>query len=186
LSHLKERTISSEMIYRGKIINLRVDTVALPQEGQTGTREVIEHAGAVAVVPVTGQEELLLVRQYRHAAGKTILEIPAGRIEPGEDLAESARRELLEETGYVAEHLEKLLTFYSTPGFTNEQLHIYLATGLTLKEQDLDEDEFIDVLKIPYLKALEMIWTGDICDAKSIAGILSAHYLKKIKPAGVF
>ncbi|HPZ42410.1 MAG TPA: NUDIX hydrolase [Bacillota bacterium] len=186
MSDLKERTISSEVIYRGKIITLRVDTVALPQEGQTGIREVVEHAGAVAVVPVTEQDELLLVRQYRHATGKTLLEIPAGRIEPGEDLAECARRELLEETGYLARNLEKLLFFYSTPGFTNEQLHIYLATGLTLQEQDLDEDEFIDVQKVPYQKALDMIWSGDICDAKSIAGILAAHYLKKIKPAGSF
>ncbi len=186
MSHLAERTISSELIYKGKIINLKVDTVALPQEGRTGTREVVEHAGAVAVVPVNEQGELFLVRQYRYAAGKALLEIPAGRVEPGEDYAESARRELQEETGYTARKVEKLIKFYSTPGFTNEQIHIFLATGLVLKEQDLDEDEFIDVLKIPYARALDMIWTGEICDAKSIAGILAAYHQNKIKPVEVY
>lgn len=169
--------LSSKKIYEGKIINLRVDTVALP-DGRTGTREVVEYAGAVAVVPVNQKGELLLVRQYRHAVGKTLLEIPAGKLEPGEGPAVGARRELLEETGCEAGQLTRLISFYSTPGFTTEELHLFLATGLKLKEQDLDEDEFIDVVPVPFARALEMIWSGEICDAKSVAGILAAHNLK--------
>jgi ADP-ribose pyrophosphatase len=185
LSNLNEKFISSKMIYKGKIINLRVDTVVLPQGSRTGVREIVEHVGGVAVVPVNEKGELLLVRQYRHAAGKTLLEIPAGKTEQGEDFIVTARRELQEETGYAAERLEHLVSFYSSPGFTNEQLHLFLATNLTLKEQNLDDDEFIDVLKIPYKRALEMIWSGEICDAKSITGILIAHNMKN-KPAEVF
>lgn len=176
--------LSSKRVYEGRIINLRVDTVALP-DGRTGTREVVEYDGAVAIVPVNEKGELLLVRQYRHAVGKTLLEIPAGKLEPEEDPAASARRELLEETGCEAKHLTKLVSFYSTPGFTTEKLHLFLATGLTLKEQNLDDDEFIDVATIPYERALEMIWTGEICDAKSITGIFAAYNLKN-KPTGVY
>lgn len=153
--------------------------------GRTSTREVVEYAGAVAIVAVNEKGELLLVRQYRHAVGKTLLEIPAGKLEPGEEPMASARRELLEETGCEAERLIKLISFYSTPGFTTEELHLFLATGLSLKEQHLDDDEFIDVETVPYERALEMIWTGEICDAKSVAGIFAAYNLKN-KPAGVY
>ncbi|MCL6560366.1 MAG: NUDIX hydrolase [Firmicutes bacterium] len=184
MSDLTEKTLSSKRVYEGKIINLRIDTVTLPG-GRTGTREVVEYAGAVAVVPVNKKSELLLVRQYRHAVGKTLLEIPAGKLEPGEDPPVSAGRELLEETGYEAEHLRPLIRFYSTPGFTTEELHLFLATGLTLKKQNLDEDEFIDVVPVPFKRALEMIWAGEIRDAKSVAGILAVHNLKD-KPAEIF
>lgn len=172
-----EKMLSTRMIYKGKIINLRIDTVTLP-DGGTGTREIVEYAGAVAVVPVNEKDELLLVRQYRYAVKKALLEIPAGKIEPGEDPAECARRELLEETGYNAEKLNNVIRFYSTPGFTNEEIHVFLATGLTLQKQNLDDDEFIDVETVPYETALEMIRTGEICDAKTIAGILAVHNLK--------
>lgn len=169
--------MSSKRIYEGKIINLRVDTVAFPN-GRTGTREVVEYPGAVAVVPVNERGELLLVRQFRHAVGKTLLEIPAGKLEVGEDPLASARRELLEETGYEAERLNRLFGFFSTPGFTTEELHLFLATGLQLKEQNLDEDEFIDVVAVPFEQAVGMIWAGAICDAKSVAGILAVYVLK--------
>lgn len=181
MSDLTEKVLSSKRVYEGRIINLRVDTVSFPG-GRTGAREVVEYAGAVAIVPVNEKGELLLVRQYRHAVGKTLLEIPAGKLEPGEEPLSSARRELLEETGFAAEYVTKLISFYSTPGFTTEELHLFLATGLTLKEQDLDEDEFIDVVPVPFERALEMIWTGEICDAKSVAGIFAAH---QAKPAEV-
>jgi len=184
LSDFTEKVLSSKRVYEGRIINLRVDTVAFP-DGRTGTREVVEYAGAVAVVPVNERGELLLVRQYRHAVGKNLLEIPAGKLEPGEDPATCAERELLEETGYEAEQITRLISFYSTPGFTTEELHLFLATGLKLKEQDLDEDEFIDVVPVPFARALEMIWSDEICDAKSVAGILAVHSLKS-KPAEVF
>lgn len=130
------------------------------------------------MVPINNKRELLLVRQYRHAVGKTLLEIPAGKLEPGEDPATSAKRELLEETGFEAERLIRLFSFFSTPGFTTEKLHLFLAVGLKLSKQNLDEDEFIDVVTVPFEQALKMIWTGEICDAKSVAGIFAAQILK--------
>lgn len=169
-----EKMISSKNIYKGRIVNLRVDEVVLP-DGKITSREVVEYAGAVAVVPVNEKGELLLVRQHRYAVGETLLEIPAGKIERGEDYASSAARELVEETGYEAGNLKHLISFYSTPGFTNEQIHLFLATELTLKVQDLDEDEFIEVESVNMKKAAEMIMSGEICDAKSVAGILAAQ-----------
>ena len=174
MSDHKEKMISSKRIYEGRIINLRVDTVTLPN-GKTSKREIVEYAGAVAVVPMNKNGELLLVRKYRYAVGQTLLEIPAGKIEPGEDYAVSAGRELLEETGFTASNLKPLISFYSTPGFTNEQIHLFLATDLKLKKQKLDDDEFIDVVTVTLKQALEMIWSGKICDAKSVAGILAVY-----------
>jgi ADP-ribose pyrophosphatase len=174
MSGFTEKMISSKRIYEGRIINLRLDKVTFPN-GETSTREIVEYAGAVAVVPVNKKGELLLVRQFRYAVGQTLLEIPAGKIEPGEDYAACAGRELLEETGYAAGKLKHLISFYSTPGFTNEQIHLFLATDLTLKKQNLDDDEFIDVETVKLEQALEMILSGRICDAKSIAGILMAQ-----------
>ncbi len=162
------------MVFQGRVINLRVDNVALP-DGSTGTREIVEYTGAVAIVPVNEKGELLLVRQYRYPVGKTLIEIPAGKIETGEDPTACAHRELLEETGYEAKKMTRLFSFYSTPGFTNEMIHLYLASELTLKQQKLDDDEFIEVEAVPYQHALDMIWTGEICDAKSVAGILAAQ-----------
>jgi len=169
----------AKRVYEGNIINLRVDTITLPG-GRTAKREVVEHSGAVAVVPVNEKGEILLVRQYRHATGKSLLEIPAGKLEPGESMTDCAGRELLEETGYEATKLKKMVSFFSTPGFTNEMLHLFLATGLAYKGQKLDDEEDIDVLTMPFGRAIELIWKGEICDAKSIAGILAApHYLKE-------
>lgn len=176
----KENIISSERVYEGRIINLRVDSVQFP-DGSTGKREVVEYAGAVAIVAVNEQGEVLLVRQYRHAAGKTLLEIPAGKLEKGEDYKASAYRELLEETGFKAAKLTRLISFFSTPGFTTEKLHLFLASGLGLEQQNLDQDEFIDVVRVKFENAVEMIWTGEICDAKSVAGILAVHTLRKEK-----
>lgn len=174
----KELMISSKKIYRGRIINLRVDEVSLP-DGKTTNREVVEHAGAVAVVPVNEKGELLLVRQYRYAVGKTLLEIPAGKLNPGEDYASCAGRELTEETGYKAGNLKYLISFYTTPGFTNEQIHLFLATDLTLIKQNLDEDEFIDVETVSLKQALGMVLSGEIYDAKSVAGILTVLSFQK-------
>lgn len=174
----KELLISSKTIYQGRIVNLRVDEVSLP-DGKTTNREVVEHAGAVAVVPVNEKGDLLLVRQYRYAVGMTLLEIPAGKLRPGEDYASCAERELIEETGYKPSNLKHMISFYSTPGFTNEQIHLFLATDLTLKKQNLDEDEFIDVETVSLKEALGMILSGEICDAKSIAGILTVLSFQK-------
>lgn len=173
---MTDKLLSSKLIYAGKILNLRVDTIVLPG-GVKGNREVVESAGAVAVVPVNEFGELLMVKQYRHPVGKTMLEIPAGRVEPGENLEQCAMRELLEETGYEAKKIIRLLSFYSTPGFATEEIHICLATGLLSRGQNLDEEEDIEVLNVSYGKALEMIWSGEICDAKTVVGIFSAQEL---------
>jgi ADP-ribose pyrophosphatase len=178
MSNLIEKVLDSNMIYRGRIANLRVDTVELP-DGRTGKREVVEHAGAVAIVPVNEVGQLLLVRQYRHAVGKILVEIPAGIIEPGEELELSARRELQEETGCKAKELTRLCSFFSSPGFTSEELHIFFASGLTQLEQNLDDDEFLELFPVPWEQAINMILSGEICDAKSVAGILAAdRYMK--------
>jgi len=176
LAFLTEKRLDSRMVYRGKILNLRVDTVLLP-DGRTGTREVVEYAGAVAVVALNEQKEVFLVRQYRYPVERELLEIPAGKIEKGEDPLQCAKRELAEETGLRAERWQQLCSFYSTPGFTSEKMHLFLARDLHLERQHLDEDEFVQVVKVPLDEALAMIWRGDICDAKSTAGLLAAHYL---------
>lgn len=178
ISDLIEKVLHSEIIYRGKILNLRVDTVELPN-GRTSKREIVEHAGAVIIVPVKQDGQLLMIRQYRSATGRTAMELPAGNIEPGEELESAALRELQEETGYEAKELVKLCSFYSTPGFSNEELHLFLASGLTLLEQNLDDEEFIEVLTVPWGKAIDMIWSGEIYDAATVAGILAADtYMK--------
>lgn len=175
---LTEKTISSQMLHRGKIVNLRVDTVELPN-GKMGTREVVEHAGAVAVVPVTEHGEVIMVRQYRYPVEEILWEIPAGKLDQGEDPEHCVRRELLEETGVVAANIYKIFSIYSSPGFSNEILHIYGAENLTYQKQKLDEDEFVEVERVSIDKALQMISEGKIKDSKTIAGILAIKNLPK-------
>ncbi|MCL6638167.1 MAG: NUDIX hydrolase [Firmicutes bacterium] len=174
MSKYMEKLLASKRVFVGKVVSLRVDTVELPG-GREGTREVVEYPGAVAVVAVNGRGEVYLVRQYRHAVGMELLEIPAGKMEKGEEAEVCARRELLEETGCEAREVKPLLRFFSTPGFTTEEMHLFLASGLTEGKQNPDDDEFIDVEKVPLERALEMVWSGQICDAKSVAGILAAY-----------
>ncbi|MEW6726321.1 MAG: NUDIX hydrolase [Bacillota bacterium] len=171
---LKERTLQQEYVYRGKILNMRVDTVELPN-GKVGRREVVEYSGAVAIVAVDDEGYVLLVRQYRYAVGKELLEIPAGKLEGGENPEAAVNRELEEETGYTAGKLTKLLEFYSTPGFTSEKMHLYLVTGLTTGQAAPDEDEFLELVRVPLDQAVEMVKRGEICDAKSIVGLLAAN-----------
>ncbi|MEW5762317.1 MAG: NUDIX hydrolase [Bacillota bacterium] len=171
-----EKRVGSRYVFRGKILNVRVDTVILP-DGREGTREVVEYAGAVTILPLTEAGEVVLVRQYRYPVGRTLLEIPAGKVEAGEDPLACARRELREETGYEAERWEKLLTFYSTPGFTSEKMHLYLATELKAGPQMPDGDEFVEVVQVPFREALAMVRNGTICDAKSVVGLLFAAHL---------
>lgn len=170
---LREKTLSSKYVFRGKILNVRVDAVLLP-DGRESTREVVEYSGAVAVVALTAAMEVVLVRQYRYPIGRGLIEVPAGKIEEGEEPEACARRELMEEAGYKAGSWRCLGRFYSTPGFTSELMHLYLAQDLTLYEQAPDEDEFVQVVRVPFEKALEMVLLGEICDAKSICGLLWA------------
>jgi len=169
----QEHTLHSERIYRGRLVGLRVDTVELPSGGQS-KREIVEHGACTAIVALDSEDNVLLVRQYRKPVEKVLLELPAGSVESGEDSLDCARRELGEETGYAAEIWEKLGFFYSSPGFCTEEMHVYVATGLTPVESDADDDENIDVVRVPLSKAPELIASGEICDAKSIAGLLLA------------
>jgi len=175
---LREKTISTERIFEGKVIKLRVDTVSLPN-GSTATREVIEHPGAVAVIALTGQGELLMVRQYRQATGEILLEIPAGKRDAGEDPLSCARRELEEETGCRAQQWKTLFSYYSTPGFSDELLYIVMATGLEQGVAHTDEEEFIEVKTVPVAEALRMVYRGEIRDAKTIIGILVLSRLQQ-------
>ena len=167
----QEQTLHTEPIYEGKLVGLRVDTVALPG-GRTTKREIIEHGDVVAIVAVDSEDVFLLVRQYRKAAEQVLLEIPAGLVESGEDHLQCARRELGEETGFAAGRWNYLGGFYTSPGFCTEYIHLYLATELTPDELVADDDENIELVRIPAKNIPELIASGAICDAKSIAGLL--------------
>ena len=174
----QERTLHSERIYEGRIVSLRVDTVELPS-GKETKREIVEHAGCTAIVAVDSENNVLLVRQYRKPVERMLLEIPAGGIEPGEKPLDGARRELEEETGFSAEKWEELSCFYTSPGFCTEYMYLYLATDLKPVERDADDDENIELVRVPLKKARELIASGEVCDAKSIAGLLMA--LRKVR-----
>jgi ADP-ribose pyrophosphatase len=172
-------TIASRPIYRGRVVDLAVDEVRFP-DGSTGELEIIRHSGAAAVLPVLSDPagpdpQILLIRQYRYAAGGFMLEVPAGRPDkPGEAWEEVARRELEEETGLVARTLRPLTTIFTTPGFTDEQIHLFMATGLTLGTAALDPDEFLEPVTFTISQALEKIRSGEISDAKTICTLLYA------------
>jgi ADP-ribose pyrophosphatase len=164
-------------IYRGRVVNLNLETVTLPN-GSTIELEVIRHPGAAAAVPLTDDGNVLLIRQYRHAAGGYIYEIPAGKIDPGEDPLACAAREVEEEIGRRASSLTPMLSFYTTPGFTDEVIHLFLATGLTPGTQSLERDEVLEVVEMPLEQAIRHIADGTIRDAKTIIG-LQASYLAR-------
>jgi len=170
--------VTSKRVYTGKIVSLDVDTVRFP-DGSSGELEMIRHPGASAVVPFLsdpGSEDpqVLLIRQYRYAADGYLYEIPAGRLNPGEDPRECAARELKEETGCTAEQLEYLLTIYTTPGFTDEKIHLFMATGLTAGETKHEADEFLEIQPMLLSRALELVQAGEIRDSKTALGLLFA------------
>ena len=169
----KERLLTSQPIFDGRIIRVRVDTVALPS-GREATREVVDHEDAVVLVPIDSDGNVVLVRQYRHAAGTTLLEAPAGIIEPGETPDQCAQRELQEETGYRAEDLRYLGGFWSSPGFCTEFMHGYLARDLVPSRLQADPDEDIKVERLPLNQVTARIQSGDIQDAKTVAALLIA------------
>ena len=168
--------IKSTRMYTGRVISLDVDEVRYPN-GTTGELEIIRHPGASAVVPFLSDPRgadptVLLLKQYRYAAGGTIYEIPAGRLEPGELPETCAHRELLEETGCTATSMVKLTSMFTTPGFTDERIHLFLASGITRGEAHPESDEFMETESVPLSKALQMIERGEIQDAKTALGLL--------------
>jgi len=167
---MSPKTLSSETIFKGRIFNLRVDTI---REGDVEyKREIVVHQGSAVVVPVFDDGTVALVRQYRHAAGGYQLELPAGGIEPGETFEQAAARELEEEIGFRAGKIEKLTEFYVSPGFLTEKMHVFLATNLTETTQSLDDDEIVEIVRIPLADAIKMVHNGRIEDAKTITGLL--------------
>jgi ADP-ribose pyrophosphatase len=169
----EERLVDSKPVFSGRILSLKVDTVSLPG-GSTATREVVEHNGAVAMVAIDADGKLILVRQYRYPIQCAIWEIPAGRLERGEDPAVCAERELTEEVGLRPQSLDLLSSLYVAPGYSSEAIHIFLARDLVEDEADPDEDENIECTRVSFDEACEMCRTGEIRDAKTIAGIFLA------------
>jgi len=167
----KEITVKSEKVFEGKIINLRVDTVEL-QNQKYAKREIVEHKGASAVIAINENNELILVKQYRKAVEEFLLELPAGKINVAEEPRECAFRELREETGYEAEKITEIYEIYSSPGFSNEKIHLFIAENLTLTTTNFDDDENIEVLIINKEEAVKMLESGQITDSKTLVGIL--------------
>jgi len=174
----EEKTLSSRLIYEGRAVKLRVDTVQMPS-GRETTREIVEHSDCVAIVAIDADDNVLLVNQFRQAVGKELLEIPAGGIEPGEDPVATVRRELREETGYLPGKVERLDGFYSAPGYCTEYLYLYLATDLTPSQLYAEDTENIRLIRAPIGQISDLIASGSICDAKSIAGLLTFLYYRK-------
>jgi ADP-ribose pyrophosphatase len=175
----EEKTIASKTVYRGFVVTLRKDTVRLP-DGRESEREIIEHAACIAVVAVDEKDNILLVRQYRKPLEKELLEIPAGGIDPGEDVETAVKREMQEEIGYSARKLVRLGGFYSIPGYGTEYLHLYLATDLVPSKLVAEDTEGIEIVRVPIPEIRRMLASNKITDAKSIAGLyMFLEYHKK-------
>jgi len=173
-----ERVLSSQEICHGRAITLRVDQVEKPS-GKRTTREIVEHSDCVAVVAVDDQDNVLLVRQFRHAVGKSLLEIPAGGIEPGEEPIDCVRRELQEEIGYLPRKIDELGGFYAIPGYGTEYLHCYLASNLVPSRLVAEDTDAIELVRVPRDQIPQLIASGEICDAKSIAALLTFSFIPK-------
>ncbi len=171
--HLYEKKLDSKIIHEGRIITVTKDTVEL-ENGMTALREVVHHSGGVCVLPLTDENEIIFVKQFRYPFQSVLLEIPAGKLNKGEDPFECGKRELKEETGACATEYTFLGVMYPTTAYLTEKIHIYLARGLDFSSQSLDDDEFLDVVKLPFDKAVEMVLNNEICDAKTQIAILKA------------
>lgn len=177
--HLEEKTLSSETVYEGVIFTVKKDSAEL-ENGCVARRDIIIHSGGVCVIPVTENNEIFMVKQYRYPFHEITCEVPAGKLNKGENHAECGRRELLEETGCTCSEYIYLGEMYPTPAYNSEITYMYLAKGLEYKKQNLDSDEFLDVVKIPLEKAVEMVMNNEIKDGKTQLIILKASILLKI------
>jgi len=174
-----EQQLSSTQVYSGPALSLRVDKVKKPG-GATTTRDVVEHSDCVAVVPIDSDNQVLLVRQFRYPVDASLLEVPAGGIEPGEDALDCVRRELQEEIGYLPGKVEKLVGFYSIPGYGTEYLYVYVARDLKPSRLVAEDTDEIEVVRVPLAQIPELIFSGRICDAKSIAALLTYMAREKL------
>lgn len=164
--------LNSKKVFSGRVFDVTVDTIR--EDIKTYERETVHHPGSAVIVPVFDDGTIALVRQYRHPAVRYLLEVPAGTLKRGEAPEEGAARELEEELGYTARHMEKLSEFFVTPGFCEEKMWVYLATELVESQQQLEDDEIVEIVRMPFSQALAMITTGEIEDAKTIIGIMLA------------
>ncbi len=178
-SDLLEKTIRKIYVFKGRIVNVRNDDAQL-SNGKIVSREVVEHRGGVGILPITAQGEVLLVKQYRYPYGELLLEIPAGKLEPGETPFETGVRELREETGMNAARYFDLGIDYPSPGYCNEKIHLYAADGLTEIGQKLDEGEFLNVLSVPLTEALTMIYNGELKDSKTVIALMKYHEMQQL------
>jgi ADP-ribose pyrophosphatase len=174
-----EKTLSSKIVFDGRAVKLRVDTIQMPDGRQT-TREIVEHGACIAVVAVDAQDNVLLVSQYREAVKKELLEIPAGGVDPGEDVETAVKREMQEETGYLPQKVENLGGYYLAPGYSTEYLHLYAASYLVPNRLVAEDTEGINLVRVPVSQIRKLLRSRKICDGKSIAGLyMFLEYQKK-------
>ena len=169
---LREELVASRTAFAGRFISVTVDDVEL-SDGRAAVREIVHHPGAVAIVPLLDETTVIMIQQYRHPAGQVLWELPAGVLEPGEDPEACARRELAEEVGYVPGELVHLLSMFTSPGFTTELIHIFLARDLREAEASEEEDEVMRAVQVPLVTALEMVRRGEVQNAAAVCGLLA-------------
>lgn len=182
MGNLEEKTWKKEKVYSGKVIDLYLEEVVLPN-GKTGKREIVKHPGAVAVIALTHDKTIVMVQQYRKALERTIVEIPAGKLEKNEEPEAAALRELEEETGYTAKSLRKVTSFYTSPGFADELIHLYIADNIEplAEKKQLDEDEFVELMLVSLEEAQQLVDSQEIFDAKTAYAV---QYLQLIHKTG--
>jgi ADP-ribose pyrophosphatase len=179
-AELTETTLTSETVYQGRFLHVKFDRVRLPNDGES-TREYLLHPGAVAIIPVFDNGDILLERQHRYPLHRDFIELPAGKIDPNEDDLTCAQRELEEETGYTADEWREVTTIYPCIGYSNERLAFYLARGLREGDHGRDHDEFLEILRVPFAEAMQWVRAGRISDSKTMVGLF---WLEKLQQQG--
>lgn len=178
VSHLTEKLIRKQRLYRGNVVDFRIDRVRLP-DGKPAVREYLSHPGAVAVLPLLDRDTVIMVRQYRYPVGRVTYEVPAGKLARGERPLPCLKRELREETGYTARRIRRLLSYWPTPAFSDEILHLYLAEDLVPGPHSPDADEFLEVAPVPLARALGWVRSGGIRDSKTVIALLAYSLRRK-------